>query len=82
LEVSPVSDILPDDPARRRYERLIRALGNPALSAYEASALARLCAWSSEDDIRVLVRLIDRRSRDVFQVGRLNAQAEAEGGTE
>jgi hypothetical protein len=72
-------ELLPGDPARRRYKRLLRALGDPTLTADQIEALARLCAWSTLADINVLVRAIDRRSRAAFEMGRLNAQVEQKG---
>jgi hypothetical protein len=50
--------ILPEDPAYRRYEELLAALGNPAISGYESAALARIVSWSSDSDIAALVRLV------------------------
>jgi 3'-phosphoadenosine 5'-phosphosulfate sulfotransferase (PAPS reductase)/FAD synthetase len=79
-----VSNILmPEDPAFQRYERLVDALGTgPTHTAYENAALARIVSWSSPEDCAVLTRLVHKARRDAFEVGRLNAQAEAEGGTE
>jgi hypothetical protein len=79
-----VSNILmPEDPAYQRYERLVDALGTgPTHSAFENAALARIVAWASVDDCAALTRLIRKARRDAFEVGRLNAQAEAQGGTE
>ena len=52
-------NLLPDDPARERYDTLIDALGDPpALSAFEQATIARLAAWTTVDDIGVLARLI------------------------
>jgi len=52
-------NLLPDDPARERYQTLIDALGRPpALSAFEQATIARLAAWTTADDIGVLARLI------------------------
>jgi hypothetical protein len=79
-----VSNILmPEDPAFQRYERLVDALGTgPTHSAYEQAALARIVAWATPDDCAALTRLVRKARRDAFDLGRLNAQAEAEGGTE
>jgi hypothetical protein len=59
-----VNHILPEDPAYERFELLVDALGNPALSGYESAALARLVSWSTADDIGALARLI-RQARAV-----------------
>jgi hypothetical protein len=79
-----VSNILmPKDPAFQRVERLVDALGTgPTHSAYESAALAHILAWTSAEDCAALTRLVRKARRDAFEVGRLNAQAEAEGGTE
>jgi hypothetical protein len=79
-----VSNILtPEDPAFQRYERLVDALGTgPTHTAYESAALARIVAWASADDCAALTRLVRKARRDAYEVGRLNAQAEAEGDTE
>jgi hypothetical protein len=53
-----------DDPASQRFEALIDALGNPALSGYESAVLARLVSWSSADDIGALARLIKQARAD------------------
>jgi hypothetical protein len=53
-----VNTLIPEDPAAARFEALVAALGNPALSGYESAALARIVPWSSDDDIAVLVRLV------------------------
>jgi hypothetical protein len=61
----------------------VDALGTgPTHSAYEQAALARIAAWASPDDCAALIRLVRKARRDAFELGRLNAQAEAEGGTE
>jgi hypothetical protein len=80
----PVSGILmPEDPAFQRYERLVDALGTgPTHSAYEQAALARIVSWATPEGCKALTRLIRRARRDAFDLGRLNAQAEAEGSTE
>ena len=73
--------LMPEDPAFQRYERLVDALGTgPTHSAYESVALARIVAWASVDDCAALTRLVRKARRDAFEVGRLNAQADAEGG--
>lgn len=78
-----MSDILhDDDPAMKRFIRLHHALGDEPLSGYESACLARLAAWSSEDDIRTLTRLIHHRCRVCFDTGRANARRELEGGGE
>jgi len=79
-----VSNILmPEDPAFQRYERLVDALGTgPTHSAFEQAALARIVAWATPDDCAALTRLVRKARRDAFDLGRLNTQAEAEGGTE
>jgi hypothetical protein len=77
-----VSNILmPEDPAFQRFERLVDALGTgPIHTAFENAALARIVAWASADDCAALTRLVRKARRDAFEAGRLNAQAEAEGG--
>jgi hypothetical protein len=79
-----VSNILmPEDPAFQRYERLVDALGlGPTMTAYEQAAVARIVSWSSPEDCAALTRLVGKARRDAFEVGRLNAEAEAEEGTE
>jgi hypothetical protein len=79
-----VSNILmPEDPAFQRYERLVDALGiAPTMTAYEQAAVARIVSWATPEDCKVLTRLVRKARRDAFDVGRLNAQAEAEGDTE
>lgn len=79
-----MSNILqPEDPAFQRYERLVDALGTgPTHSAYEQAALARIVAWASIDDCAALTRLVRKARRDAFDLGRLNAKAEAEGDSE
>jgi hypothetical protein len=53
-----VNTILPEDPAAERFDALVTALGNPALSGYEAACLARIVSWSSDEDIKALARLV------------------------
>jgi hypothetical protein len=53
-----VNTLIPEDPAAARFEALITALGNPAISGYESAALARIVSWSTEEDVAVLVRLV------------------------
>jgi hypothetical protein len=53
-----VNTLIPEDPASQRFEALVAALGNPALSGYEAACLARIVSWSSDEDIKALVRLV------------------------
>jgi hypothetical protein len=79
-----VSNILmPEDPAYQRYERLVDALGTgPTHSAYEQAALARIVAWASPEDCAALTRLVRKARRDAFDLGRLNAKAQAEGDAE
>jgi hypothetical protein len=79
-----MSNILtPEDPAHQRYMALVDALGTgPVHTAYESAALARIVAWASPDDCAALTRLVRKARCDAFEVGRLNAQAEAEEGTE
>jgi hypothetical protein len=59
-----VNTLIPEDPAYRRYEQLIDALGNPAISGYESAALARIVSWSSEEDIAALARLVRQARTD------------------
>jgi hypothetical protein len=79
-----VSNILmPEDPAFQRYERLVDALGTGAtMTAYENAAVARIVAWATPEDCAALTRLVRKARRDAFDLGRLNAQAEAEGDSE
>jgi hypothetical protein len=53
-----VNTLIPEGPAAERFEALVDALGNPALSGHESAALARIVSWSSDDDIAALVRLV------------------------
>jgi hypothetical protein len=53
-----VNTILPEDPAAERFEALVDALGNAAMSGYETAALARIVSWSTDDDIAALARLV------------------------
>jgi hypothetical protein len=39
-------------------------------------------AWACPEDCAALTRLVRKARRDAYEVGRLNAQAEAEGDTE
>ena len=65
----------------QRYEHLVDALDlEPTMTAFERAAVACIAAWSSPEDCAALTRLVRKARRDVFQAGRLNAQAEAEGG--
>jgi hypothetical protein len=77
-----VNTLIPEDPASQRFEALIDALGNPALSGYESAALARIVSWSSDEDVAALARLVKQVRSDAFELGQLNAKTEAEGGTE
>jgi hypothetical protein len=52
------------------------------LQGPEAAALARIVAWASPEDCAALTRLVRMARHDAFEVGRLNAQTEAEGDTE
>lgn len=59
------------------------ALGTgPTQSAYESAALARIVSWATPEDCAALTRLVRKARRDAFEVGRLNAQTEAEGDIE
>jgi hypothetical protein len=51
-------------------------------SAYESAALARIVAWATPEDCPALTRLVRKARRDSFELGRLNAEAEAEEGPE
>jgi hypothetical protein len=55
-------NLLPGDPARERYALLIEALDDEPPEAFSRAVLARLCAWSSDDDVSQLSYLI-RRAR-------------------
>jgi hypothetical protein len=79
-----VSNILmPEDPAFQRFERLRDALGLAAtMTAYENAAVARIVSWATPEDCAALTRLVRKARRDAFEVGRLNAQTEAEGDIE
>jgi hypothetical protein len=59
-----VNTLIPEDPAAARYEALVAALGNPAMSGYETAALVRIVSWSSDEDIGVLARLIRHAKGD------------------
>jgi hypothetical protein len=43
-----------EDPTSHRFEALVDALGNTALSGYESAVLAHLVSWSGADDIGAL----------------------------
>jgi hypothetical protein len=77
-----VNTLIPEDPASQRFDALVAALGNPAISGYESAALARIVSWATPEDCAALTRLVRKARRDAFDLGRLNAQAEAEGDTE
>jgi hypothetical protein len=62
-----VNTILSEDPASERFEALVAALGNPALSGYESAALARIVSWSSDEDIKALVRLVRQARSEAGQ---------------
>jgi hypothetical protein len=65
----------------QRYERLVDALDlEPTMTAFEPAAVACIVTWASPEDCAALTRLVRKARRDAFQAGRLNAQAEAEGG--
>jgi hypothetical protein len=53
-----VGTMVPPEPAAERYEQLIDALGNPAISGYASACLARIVSWSSPEDCAALVRLV------------------------
>jgi hypothetical protein len=50
------------------------------MTAFETAAVARIVAWATPDDCAALTRLVRKARRDAFDLGRLNAKAEAEGG--
>jgi hypothetical protein len=78
-----VDSVAEGDPAAKRYTQLTHALSvTPTLTAIEIATIVRLVSWSSADDILILSRIIRRSRRAAFEVGRLNAKAEAEEGTE
>jgi hypothetical protein len=58
-----VNTLIPEDPAAARFEALVDALGNPALSGYESTALARIVSWATDEDVQALVRLV-RQARE------------------
>ncbi len=69
------------DPAAKRYAQLVDALAiGPTFTAIEIAVIVRLVSWSTADDILILSRIVRRSRRDAFEVGRLNAKAETEGG--
>jgi hypothetical protein len=79
----PVDSFAEGDPAAKRYAQLTDALSvTPTLTAIEIATIVRLVSWSTADDVLILSRIIRRSRRDAFEVGRLNAQTEAEGDTE
>ena len=49
---------IPEVPAAARFEELVDALGNPAMSGYETAVLVRIVSLSSDDDIAALARLV------------------------
>jgi hypothetical protein len=66
-EVRPVSNLLPSDPAAERYALLCASVGGEPQVALQQAALARLCAWSTREDIEVLTYLIRHRAGQVPQ---------------
>jgi hypothetical protein len=65
-----VNTLIPEDPAAERFEALVAALGNPAISGYESAALARIVSWSSDEDVAALARLVHQARTDVEVVKR------------
>jgi hypothetical protein len=66
-EVRPVNTLLPDDPAADRYALLCASVGGEPQVALQQAALARLCAWTTHEDIEVLTYLIRHRAGQVTQ---------------
>jgi hypothetical protein len=66
-EVRPVNTLLPPDPAAERYALLCASVGGEPPVALQQAALARLCAWSTREDIEVLAYLIRHRAGQVTQ---------------
>jgi len=74
---------MPEDPAFQRYARPVDALGLAStMTGYERAAVARVVSWATEEDCKALTRIVRKARADAFRVGKLNAQAEAEGGAE
>jgi hypothetical protein len=55
-----VNTLIPEDPAAARFEALVTALGNPAISGYESAALARIVSWATDSDVQALARLVQQ----------------------
>ena len=73
--------LMPEDPAFQRWERLRDALGLAStMTGFENAATARIVAWATPEDCAALTRLVRKACRDSFELGLLNAQAEAGGG--
>jgi hypothetical protein len=49
---------MPDDPAYSRYMSLTDSLGGVPDVALQQAALARIAAWTGNDDIEILIYLI------------------------
>jgi hypothetical protein len=62
-----VNTLLPPDPATDRYALLCASVGGEPQVAMQQAALARLCAWTTHEDIEVLTYLIRHRAGQVTQ---------------
>ncbi len=60
-----MNTLLPPDPAAERYALLCASVGGEPLVALQQAALARLCAWSTREDIEVLTYLVRHRAGQV-----------------
>jgi hypothetical protein len=62
-----MSTLLPPDPAAARYVLLCASVGGEPPVALQQAALARLCAWTTGEDMEVLTYLIRHRAGQVTQ---------------
>jgi hypothetical protein len=62
IEVRPMNTLLPDDPAAERYALLCASVGGEPPVALQQAAPARLCAWTTSEDMEVLTYLIRHRA--------------------
>lgn len=71
-----MSELTPSDPAYDRYSALIASLHDMPLSNFEKGLLSRLVAWTAADEIRALVRVIERVQE--YAVEQYKARRDAE----
>ena len=62
-----MNTLLPDDPAAERYALLCASVGGEPQVALQQAALARLAAWTTQEDMQVLTYLIQHRAGQVTQ---------------